>query len=137
MSCLYERIQTQPYISYFSNRCVLVTFYFTQQLLPSLAVAGVEGATRSARSDEAVEFVKMFGAYLRLHLCFVCAAMMKADAVIEELLALSKFDPRHREAMKELSKSSSFVLYDPVRFIIVLKVLTCSFLLTLLCWACQ
>ena len=133
---LQQYAQPQSYTPLFVwRRCVLVTFYFTQQLLPSLAVVGVEGATRSARIDEAIEFVKMFGAYLRLHLCLVSAAMVKADAVIDELLALSKFDPRHREVTKELAKSTNLVLYDPVRFLIVLHVLTCTFLLTFQYWA--
>jgi len=98
--------------------CVLVTFYFTQELLPSIAVSGEGVDAASARTDEAVQFVKIYGAYLRLHLCLVCAAMLKAHSVIEELLALSKYDPRHREVTKELSKASSLVLYDPVRWFV-------------------
>lgn len=93
---------------------MLVTFYFTQELLPSIAAPSAEGAA-SLRTAEAVEFVKTYGAYLRLHLCLVCAVMARADFIIEELLALSKYDPRHREVTKVLSKANSLVLYDPVR----------------------
>lgn len=91
-------------------RCILATFYFTQELLPRIASSGMG----KARTDEAVEFVKMYGAYLSLDSSFVSAALVKADAVLEELLSLSKYDPRHREVKKELSKAGSLVLYDPV-----------------------
>lgn len=108
---------SSSYTSYDSYRCVLATFYFTQELLPGTLSVGSDDALVSERIDEAVEFVKVYGAYLKLHLSLVCAAMVKSDAVIETLLNLSKYDPRHREVVKELSKSSSLVLYDPVRHV--------------------
>lgn len=67
------------------------------------------------RIEEAIQFVKRYGAYLTLHLSLVCAAMVRAKTVIDELLALAKHDPRHREVTREISKASSLVLYDPVR----------------------
>ena len=73
----------------------------------------------ATRTDEAVEFVKVYGAYLNLHLSLVCAAMLRINAIIEALLALAKHDPRHREVKKELSKATSLVLYDPVSSLVV------------------
>lgn len=103
----------------FSYSCVLVTFYFTQEILPSLASSGksfdANGVAESVGMEDAVEFVHLYGSYLWLHLSLVYAATMRADAVIENLLALSKHDPRHREVMKELSKASSLILYEAVR----------------------
>jgi hypothetical protein len=103
----------------FSYSCVLVTFYFTQEILPSLASSGksfeANGVAESVGMEDAVEFVHLYGSYLWLHLSLVYAATVRADAVIENLLALSKHDPRHREVMKELSKASSLILYEPVR----------------------
>jgi hypothetical protein len=104
---------------FFSYSCVLVTFYFTQEILPSLASSGkslgANGVTDSVEMEEAVEFVHLYGSYLWLHLSLVYATTVRAEAVIEKLLALSKHDPRHREVMKELSKASSLILYEPVR----------------------
>jgi hypothetical protein len=102
-----------------SHRCVLVTFYFTQEILPSLASSGktlgTNGVADSVGTEDAIEFVHVYGSYLWLHLSLVYAATLRADAVIENLLALSEHDPRHREVMKELSKASSLILYEPVR----------------------
>lgn len=118
MSCclLETHIYPLPYIHLFVlRRCFLVTFYFTQELLPSIAVPNAEGDKASVKPNDAVEFVKSYGAYLNLHLSLVSSAAFKADSVIEKLLALAKFDPRHQEVKKQLSKSNSLVLYDPVR----------------------
>jgi hypothetical protein len=45
----------------------------------------------------------------------VYASALKANIVIENLLSLAKHDPRHKEVMKELSRDSSLILYEPVR----------------------
>ena len=104
------------YLTFDLHRCFLITFYFTQELLPSIAVSDSDSESAAVRLDEAIKFVKTYGAYLTLHLSLVCAAMMKVDTVIDELLALAKHDPRHREVSKDLSKTSSLVLYDSVCF---------------------
>jgi hypothetical protein len=60
------------------------------------------------------DFVRQFGAYLKLHTCLAYAASLKAEAIVEILLDLAKHDPRHREVMKLTSKIGSLVLYEPV-----------------------
>jgi hypothetical protein len=44
----------------------------------------------------------------------VYAAMREAEPVIEILLSIAKSDPRHREVMKQTSKSNQLVFYEPV-----------------------
>jgi hypothetical protein len=95
-----------------AETCFLITFYFTQELLPSIGVSDSDNEDSFVQVDKAIKFVKAYGAYLTLHLSLVCAAMVKAHTVIDELLALAKYDPRHREVLKDLSKASSLVLYD-------------------------
>jgi hypothetical protein len=92
------------------NSCFLLTYLFTQSLLPQFKDRG--------QSDTVVEklkdFVRQFGAYLKLHTCLAYAASLKAEAIVEILLDLAKHDPRHREVMKLTSKIGSLVLYEPV-----------------------
>lgn len=96
-----------------------MTFYFTQEILPSLASSGkslgTNGVADSVGMDSAIKFVHVYGSYLWLHLSLVYASALKANIVIENLLALAKHDPRHKEVMKELSRDSSLILYEPVR----------------------
>lgn len=99
------------------ERCVLVTFYFTQEMLPSVAssnnAASSQDVAEKIQLRDLVEFVDVYGSYLKLHLSLVHAAAVRADEVVNRLLDLSRHDPRHREVMKELSKTS-LVLYEPV-----------------------
>lgn len=75
-----------------------------------------EGSDTDAM-DDIKEFVKCYGAYLQLHTCIAYAAAIEAEGVIHVLLDLAKHDPRHLEAMKQLSKSNALVLYDPVSYV--------------------
>jgi hypothetical protein len=42
-------------------------------------------------------------------------AFLKSESVVAKLLELAKHDPRHLEALKDISKVDSLVLYEPVR----------------------
>jgi hypothetical protein len=64
--------------------------------------------------DEITIFMKEYGSYLRMDTCLAYASVLKATAVIDLLLAIAKHDPRHRDAIKQMSKSMSMVFYEPV-----------------------
>ena len=64
--------------------------------------------------DDIAAFLKEYGSYLRMDTCLAYASVLKANFVIELLLSIAKHDPRHREAMKQMSKSTSMVFYEPV-----------------------
>lgn len=110
-----------------------MTFYFTQEILPCLASSrkslGTDSVAGSVGMKDAIEFVHVYGSYLWLHLSLVYAATLRADTVIENLLTLAKHDPRHREVMKELSKASSLILYEPVRRVHFICIVHLLFLL--------
>jgi hypothetical protein len=95
----------------------LVTFYFTQKLLPALNRGGDGQAMNGFRNSvtEAVNFVTMYGSYLKLHTCIAYAAVLKAHEVIDTLLEVAKYDPRHKEVMRQLSKANALLFYEPVR----------------------
>jgi hypothetical protein len=114
-----------------SETCFLTTFYFTQQILPQLSrnendedekdycedsndeLSG--GINRSSsRMQEAVDFVQDYGAYLKMQTCLSYAAVLEAQPVIDVLLNVSKYDPRHREVSKQFGRASALVFYDPV-----------------------
>ena len=78
---------------------------------------GAEGAIKAAET-EAIAFIRKFGAYLQLHTSLSSAAAANASAPIKELLKLAKFDPTHREAMRDIKASGSLVFYDMVSFIL-------------------
>jgi hypothetical protein len=91
----------------------LTTYYFTQQLLPTCATNQDQTPSDEA-VEEAKEFIKNFGAYLQIHRCLSCAAKLKAEAVIEELLGVGSYDPSHRDAMREIHKANNLTFYDAV-----------------------
>lgn len=64
--------------------------------------------------QEAVEFVQEYGAYLKMQTCLSYAAVLEAQPVIDALLNVAKYDPRHREVSKQFGKASALVFYDPV-----------------------
>jgi hypothetical protein len=64
--------------------------------------------------DDISTFLKEYGSYLRMDTCLAYASVLKATFVIDLLLNIAKHDPRHREAMKQMSKSTSMVFYEPV-----------------------
>jgi hypothetical protein len=69
---------------------------------------------KNSKLAEAEQFVKTFGAYLKLHSCLVCAAEIHAESIIPILLEIAKHDMRHRDALKLLSKKTFFTPYEPV-----------------------
>jgi hypothetical protein len=71
--------------------CFLLTYFFTQALLPKL------GGGRTEAVDEIKGFVRRFGAYLRLHSCLAYSVALRSEPVIEIFLDLSRHDPKHRE----------------------------------------
>ena len=98
--------------------CFLVTYYFTQRLLPKNAAGRTKNEPEA--SEELVAFVEKFGAYLKLHTCLAYAAALKSCEVIDVLLSLAKHDPRHREVMKLFSRRHALILYEPVSLRVVL-----------------
>ena len=66
------------------------------------------------KSGELVEFVKKYGAYMKLHTCLAYAAALKRTDVIDVLLELAEHDLRHREVIKLFSRRNALILYEPV-----------------------
>jgi hypothetical protein len=99
-----------------AESCFLATYYFTQYLLPRLLRKGHMSKTAlSDASHELGEFVGEYGSYLKLHTCLAYAAVLKSPQLIDSLLEVARFDPRHREVMKQTSRASALVIYDSVR----------------------
>eukprot|EP00977_Amphora_coffeiformis_P000912 scaffold190_cov171-Amphora_coffeaeformis.AAC.37 len=116
-----------------AETCFLTTYYFTQHLLPRLLTGGATGKQKSDEVlGELVDFVSQFGSYLRLHTCLAYAAVLKSLKLIDSLLEVAKFDPRHREVMKQTSRPSALIIYDSVRIICaaIVKPVCTRFLLT-------
>jgi hypothetical protein len=101
-----------------AEACFLITFYFTQELLPGMGAKGpLSAGWRNKKffpENDALDFVDMYGAYLRLPMALAYAAFLKSENVVAKLLELAKHDPRHLEALKDISKVNSLVLYEPV-----------------------
>lgn len=66
------------------------------------------------KAGELVEFVKKFGAYMKLHTCLAYSAALKRTDVIDALLELAEYDLRHREVIKLFSRRNALILYEPV-----------------------
>jgi len=108
-----------------AETCYLVTFYFTHQLLPQLKgtipqvqptnlwICNSDSACSVPEEEKVVDFIKTFGAYLKLHTCLVCASDAGSKLVIRTLLDMARFDLRHREFFKLLSNKQTFLLYEP------------------------
>lgn len=102
-------------ISDVPRRCFLVTFYFTQKLLPKLIKNDLsELPSDNDALDSMIVFLGEYGSYLRLHTCMAYAAVLKADTVIDLLLGVAKHDLRHREVMKQTARWNQLVFYEPV-----------------------
>ena len=98
-----------------AETCFLITFYFTQEILPGMGDAG--GTWRNTKKwteNDALEFVDTFGTYLKLPMALAYATFLESERVVIKLLELANHDPRHLEALKEISKFNSFILYEPV-----------------------
>ena len=98
-------------------RCFLVTFYFIHSLLPRLLASNTHNAPDDIEDTIAI-FLKEYGSYLRMDTCLAYASVLRVTFVVELLLNIAKHDPRHREAMKQMSKSTSMVFYEPVSAIV-------------------
>jgi hypothetical protein len=98
-----------------SETCFLVTYLFTQKMLPKLLYKRDDNAAFRNALDEISSFVKNFGSYLKMHTCLAYSALLQAGEVIDLLLEAAKYDPRHREMMKITSKVNALVFYEPVR----------------------
>lgn len=59
----------------------------------------------------------VFGSYLKMQTCLSYAAILHAEDVVESLLAVAKHDPRHKEVLKQMSRTNSMIFYEPVSFI--------------------
>jgi hypothetical protein len=98
-----------------SETCFLVTYLFTQKMLPKLLYQRDDPKAFRKALDEISSFVKNFGSYLKMHTCLAYSALLQAEEVIDLLLEAAKYDPRHREMMKITSKVNALVPYEPVR----------------------
>lgn len=67
--------------------------------------------------DEIVVFLGEYGSYLKMDTCLAYASALKFEAVVDLLLSIAKYDPRHKEVMKQTSKSTAMVFYEPVRLL--------------------
>ena len=93
----------------------MVTYYFTQQLLPKIINGNDNKGSKSETVEaELLSFVKEYGSYLKLDTCLSYSAMLRAEKVIDLLLMLAKNDPRHKEGMKLTSKPNALCFYEPV-----------------------
>ena len=111
------------------RRCYLVTFYFIRYLLASPAIAtSAEGkessidswteaskSTANIEEEKVVDFIKTYGAYLKLHTCIVRASDAGSGPILRALLDMARFDLRHRDCLKRLAnKQTTFFLYESV-----------------------
>jgi PDZ domain len=99
-----------------AETCFLITFYFTQEILPGMVGdRGISRVVKAAWTEtQALDFLDKFGSYLRLPMSIAYAAFLESKTILEKLLELAKHDPRHLEAMKEVSKTDSLLLYETV-----------------------
>jgi len=99
------------------DRCFLVTYYFIHAMLPRLMCAEKtddDGPESEKGKDDIVVFMGEYGSYLKMDTCLAYAAALKADSVVDILLSIAKHDPRHREVIKQTTKSTTMVFYEPV-----------------------
>jgi hypothetical protein len=116
LACLltYLPYQSSPFV-YCASSCFLVTFYFTQKLLPPTSrLNGLHMNGSKCNVTEALTFIKVYGSYLKLHTCIAYASAIKAQEVVDVLLEVAKNDPRHKEVMRQLSKANALIFYEPV-----------------------
>lgn len=114
-----------------AETCYLVTFYFIRYLLASTAIAtNVEGkessidswtetskgtgtTTATDEEEKVVDFIRAYGAYLKLHTCIVRASDAGSGPILRALLDMARFDLRHRDCLTRLTnKQTTFFLYE-------------------------
>ena len=107
--------------------CFLVTFYFVQQVIAQLSAnqpcENTHPSYNDGAEDEAISFITQYGSYLKLYSCLVSVRSVECTRVSDVLLRLAKHDPRHKEVMKQLSKASSLVFYEPTMLSAVMQLL--------------
>lgn len=105
-----------------AEACYLVTFYFTQEILPGMNANGAGWRNKNSFTEQdALDFVDTYGAYLKLPMSVAYAAFLKSESVVARLLALAKHDPRHCEALKDIARPNAIVLYEPVSILLHTK----------------
>ena len=136
-SLLTCTLSTPPRFSFENSllylRCYLVTFYFIRYLLASTAVdtnaeekecsidswtdtsTGTGTTPATDEEEKVVDFIKTYGAYLKLHTCIVRASDAGSGPILRALLDMARFDLRHRDCLKRLTnKQTTFFLYESV-----------------------
>jgi hypothetical protein len=83
----------------------------------SLGTSSSSTEENGAVKDDIVVFLGEFGSYLKLDTCLAYASALKFEAVVDLLLSIAKYDPRHKEVIKQTSKSIGMVFYEPVSFV--------------------
>jgi hypothetical protein len=87
-------------------------------LLPK---AASNRAGESYHASDVLDFVKTYGAYLKLPTSFAYASALRFSDVITALLELAEHDPRHKEIVKLFTRRSALILYEPVSLQIFIK----------------
>lgn len=64
--------------------------------------------------QQIADFLEKFGSYVKLDTCMAYASALESKSVIDALLRIAKYDPRHKEVVKQLAKSTSLLFYEPV-----------------------
>lgn len=97
-----------------SDTCELITFYFTRKILPAISVTSHETHVQIDQDaeKEAVNFVELYGSYLKLFDSFVAASESFSDKVMQSLLMLAKYDPNHNDCMKQLVRTPTTLSYE-------------------------
>mmetsp|Transcript_22595 Transcript_22595/g.34134 ORF Transcript_22595/g.34134 Transcript_22595/m.34134 type:complete len:839 (-) Transcript_22595:21-2537(-) len=104
--------------------CFLVTFFFTQQILPGILHNATvrKGSNEKTLSEaDAINFIEIYGAYLKLPMSLAYATFLESEGIVKTLLELAENDPRHKEARREISKVQTLVLYEPTMLSAILK----------------
>lgn len=108
----------------------LVTFYFTQKILPQILLHHDNDHDDSKKTEmdvigTTVEAAKMFvrdyGAYLRLHTCIAYAAAVHSHEIIKILLDCAQHDPQHQESLRRFTRPSTIFFYEPAMLSAVLE----------------
>eukprot|EP00548_Thalassiothrix_antarctica_P005859 CAMPEP_0194148652 /NCGR_PEP_ID=MMETSP0152-20130528/33629_1 /TAXON_ID=1049557 /ORGANISM="Thalassiothrix antarctica, Strain L6-D1" /LENGTH=1205 /DNA_ID=CAMNT_0038850315 /DNA_START=77 /DNA_END=3694 /DNA_ORIENTATION=+ len=108
-----------------SEACFLITFYFTQVILPGIlnhnTLAKLNSNRKFFTEADALAFIDEYGAYLKLPMSLAYIAFLESETLVKKLLELAANDPRHKEALKDISKVNALVLYEPTMLSAIIK----------------